>query len=217
MSIMKKLETALLGLVFIMSVPLTAAAEELDVQNPESQFSLIGGQLTFSADPIIFAAKEINNKDWKGATVTSNILLTDNTGRGDGWTITLAASDFVSQPLTDPTSGGNGTYTLSYPASNVEVRSGQIYVNTGQQVDTTYGPLSKSFYLSSTPQTIFSADPGYGMGDYQVSPTFWINTPKTVNVSELHGTGSSYAIGDTVGAVATTYTSVLTYTLASGI
>ncbi|MCM3130225.1 MULTISPECIES: hypothetical protein [unclassified Paenibacillus] len=216
MSKTKKFGASLLGLALLVSVPLSAAAEEVG-QSTESQFSLVGGQLTFSADPIIFAPKVINSNEWKGATVSSKIYLTDDTGRGDGWTLTLSAEDFYSQPLTDPSSGGNGTYVLSYPASSVEVRSGEVLVSIGQEVDPTHGPLSSSFHLSSTPQTIFSAHPGFGMGDYEVIPTFWINTPKTVTVSQLNGEGSSYQVGDTIGAVATTYTSKLTYTLANGI
>lgn len=39
------------------------------------------------------------------------------------------------------------------------------------------------------PQTIFNADPGYGMGDYQISPTFALTVPKTVTVLNFRERG----------------------------
>ncbi len=207
----------LCGVAFLFSVPWAVSADPVDVQTPESQFSLVGGELKFNAQPVVFDTKQISSKDWKGSTVSTDIGVTDDSGRAAGWTLTVSGGDFESPELPDPTSGGKGTYVLSYPVSSVEVRIGNVYVNSGQEIDPVHGPFAKGFFLNTSPQTIFNADPGYGMGDYQISPTFALTVPKTVTVSKLQGEGSSYKIGDTVGAVATTYKNRLTYTLSTGI
>lgn len=213
-----KVATMLTTMGLLLSIPLSAYADPVDVQNQDSQFSLVGGNIQMTAQPVIFDTKQISSDDWKGVAVSSSVTLTDDTGRGDGWSISLSAEDFKSPELPDPSSGGNGTYVLSFPNSSVEVRAARVYANSGQEVDPTHGPLAKGFFLSSSPQTLLSADPGFGMGDYETSPTFALTSvPKTVTVAQLSGSGSSYEVGDSVGAVATTYTSVLTYTLATGI
>ncbi|MEF2968326.1 hypothetical protein V3851_21055 [Paenibacillus sp. M1] len=54
---MKKMSSLLCGVALLFSVPLAASAGPVDVQTPESQFSLVGGELKFNARSYLIQSK----------------------------------------------------------------------------------------------------------------------------------------------------------------
>jgi hypothetical protein len=87
----------------------------------------------------------------------------------------------------------------------------------GQSINATYGPTKSSITLSSSPQSILNASPGFGMGGYTLPMTFSITIPKTVSIQSKSGTGSKYNVGDFIGTPVGTYTSTITYMTGVGI
>lgn len=193
-------------LTFVLALPTMASAETV---------SVVAGTNTQTQTAVTFSAVNLDVLQNQVSTASNTITITDNRGNANGWSVLLAASNFVSGSLTDPTA--SGTYTVSIPASAVSVSLTSPTLVQGQAIHATHGPKVSGITLSNTPTAIVNASPGFGMGSYTTNATYTLTVPKTVTVASRSNASSKYAVGDTVGIVATTYTGTLTFTLGAGI
>lgn len=99
----------------------------------------------------------------QGATTgTLNMHVTDPTGSGAGWNVTVKSSDFAY--------GGTSLYGQAIPASGYTIASlGAPSVVAGEARDAQHGPNAYSSSLNASldsARKVISADPGFGSGDY---------------------------------------------------
>jgi len=179
--------------------------------------SVAGGSLTITNTPLTFQSITLNLSASQTSTASTTLSAQDDRGTGAGWSITLSATDFVSDSIADP-SGGSGNVTVKIPITAVSFTVGSVSSSMGQAIDPTYGPkATTSGTLSTSAQRLLNASPGYGMGAYTATADFMLTLPKTTTVNTVSGTGSKYTVGTTVGVIASTYTSTFTFTSAAGI
>lgn len=174
-----------------------------------------GGDLKFTPDSILFSSVKINQGVITNSTATSKAEVNDERGNGGGFVIQAAGAPFYSEALIDPSSGGSATVIVEIPVNAMSLTVGAPNVLSGQPVDATYGPLSNNITMSTSAQTIFVAQAGYGMGHYEVDLGFNLIVPKTGTVASVTGTGSKYEAGDVIGIPAGTYWSKVVYTVAA--
>jgi len=177
-----------------------------------------GGTLAQSVSPIAFSEVVISNSNSMTSTASSTLTTSDNRGSGAGWSVTLSITSFISNIIPDP-SGGNGNLTVEIPPSACMLNVGSTSLLSGQEIHGIYGPKGNesTITLANSPQVIVNASPGYGMGIYTNTLTFTLTLPKLTQVKTLTGTGSKYTIGETVGTIASTYTSTFTFTTSTGV
>ncbi|THF74392.1 WxL domain-containing protein [Cohnella fermenti] len=195
------------ALIAALLVPTAAQAETV---------SIVAGANTSAQTAISFSPVTFDLHADQLSTASNGITVEDSRGSGAGWSVSVSATDFVSDPLQDPTA--SGTYTVKIPASAVSVIvATPIVALSGQAVDPTYGPLASNGTLSAAPLKLMYAAPGYGMGVYTTGVSYSLAVPKTVTVASVSNGASKYKENDMIGTVATTYTATLTFTLGSGV
>lgn len=142
----------------------------------------------------------------------SNWNVTDATGTGDGWNVTLGASQFTE--ITPSTGFASGTVAKTLPSGSLGL-SGVRSVTAASNalpVDPTGGPLIKnagSVIDTGSPVQVIQTDQNYGMGSYTVNePTNGLLLtldPGTTDVDPVNYPSQP-----------TPYSSTLTYTVSSG-
>lgn len=192
-------------------------ANAIGVVSAAESVSITGGTLSVTQTNPTFTSVALNLVSSQTSTGSATITATDNRGSGAGWGITLQITDFETANITDPSSGGQGQFVAKIPVSAVTANVGTPALVNGQAVNATYGPKGSNITLSTAAQTLVNASPGFGMGSYTVPVDFTITIPKTVSVVSKTGTGGKYSTGDTLGIIATTYTSTFTYATIAGV
>ncbi|MFD0587879.1 hypothetical protein ACFQZE_07675 [Paenibacillus sp. GCM10027627] len=182
-----------------------------------TQVGVVGGNLEFSVSPSSFLSVDLDNNAVMQTTAASTSVVTDNTGGARGWSVKMSATDFTSQPLADPSSGGAATFVLKIPASFVSVNVGTISHTAGQPIHATHGPIARAITLSSATQTFVSANPGFGSGSYSVPLSYTLTIPKTLEITSQTGTGSKFAVGDFVGTRSGQYFATINFTIGTGL
>jgi hypothetical protein len=178
--------------------------------------SLIGGSLKSSITAISFSNVALSNTSPMVSNANSTLSVIDSGGSGNGWSLRLSITDFVSDAISDP-SGGNGSLITKIPASAVNFSVEPPTFVNGQTINSTFGPKNNtSGTLSTSDQTLISSSPGYGMGSYNALTNFTINFPKTTTITNITGTGSKYSVGNEIGTMASTYTATFTFTTVIG-
>ena len=186
------------------AVPLTGVAH---AAGGDTSASLLGGTLTVSGGaPGTFSA-DLNGTNQTVYTSLGNYTVTDATGTGLGWHVSMQASQFTCTVGTDAGCKTGLTTlpwnSLSVAPPSVACSSGSICtgsptvsITTPTAVDTGSGTSAGSAV------TILSAAALTGIGSYTV-------TPGTVGTGQL-------ALSVPGNALATTYHSTLTITVNSG-
>lgn len=187
-------------------------------QEGNATTTVVGGQLTMTPTLQPFSAVVLDTEsNTLQSSSTGSIKVKDDRGEGHGWSAKARGTDFVSDLIPDPSSNGAGSYRLSIPVNSLTITPGSVSIKGGQAIDNVGGPLVSPITLTASAQSIVTALPGFGMGSYDVPLSFSINVPKTVTVVAQSGTGSKYNVGQSVGTVATTYHSTITYIIGAGI
>jgi hypothetical protein len=122
--------------------------------------TLNSGSLSTGLTNLSLAAATYAHAD-QNADGTMTLNADDKTGTGDGWNVTLVASDFIYS------GANNGT---DIPAVNFSLTSAATPVSTaGQAVDGTHGPkvpATSPLLTLETARKVIQADADYGQGTY---------------------------------------------------
>lgn len=148
--------SALLALTSVMPV----MAQEVTTGTVE----ITGGNLSIVPQAITFEGVTLSGAAQSGiAGSTTAWTVTDPTGTGAGWTVTIQAGDF--EKTTDP--------TKTIPASGFKASLSDIDTIAGN------APPTSSLAGASLDQeqVLVSAAAGEGMGTYKVTPTFTLDVP----------------------------------------
>lgn len=203
--------------VFVLNPPVGASYIMQYTEDAERNFSqsIVGGELIFEFDAISFPDIILDSDSVVKSTSSTQVRLIDNTGSADGWVILMSGGKFSTNWITDPSSQGSSQIITSIPSTAISVNVGTINTIAGQPVHNSYGPLTSNITLSSSPQTIVSAEKGFGMGMYGIPIILDLTVPKTVSVDNKSGTGGKYNIGSQIGTIAEKYYGRVVYTVAA--
>lgn len=134
-------------------------------------------------------------------TLTNTLVLTvaDSTGTGNGWNLTLSATNFTGSGnfngSTTPTSQSLATSgTLSITGVTAACAPGSTCTNPTNSI--TYPAAVTTAATSPTPIKFYNAGTSTGMGKFTIDPTLTVSIP--------------------ANAYATTYTSTITLAIATG-
>jgi hypothetical protein len=178
--------------------------------------SVTPGTLTNSQTAIAFSAVQLDLSQTQKSNADTTISVNDARGSGAGWSISIAATDFVSADIQDPsTADAASKIQATFPVSSVIATVGAPAFVAGQPIDAVSGPIASNKTLSNSAQTLVGAKSGYGMGNYTAPVAFELTLPKVIKVSK-EGTGT-LKTGADVGLMAATYTSTFTFSQTAGL
>jgi len=183
----------------------------------QTQVGVIGGDLKLNTVSGSFMDVQLDHQTTMTTTMTTTANITDNRGNGEGWAVKISATDFISQDLADPSSAGKASFVLKLPVTYLQLESSSVNLVSGQPVDATYGPVASSFTASNFSQTVVRAQPGFGMGSYNVPIRYTLQVPKTLEIIGQTGTDSKFNVGDYVGTREGYYTATLNFTIGTGL
>jgi hypothetical protein len=109
------------------------------------------------------SAVTINGADHT-STFSIPLTMTDYTGSGLGWNLTISASRFTS-----------GTNTLATDATTVVAGAATCVAGGGACIAPSNGATLST--VSTTAAELFSAAAGAGMGSYDIAPAFSVAVP----------------------------------------
>lgn len=181
-------------LVLALALPTVAAAEDI-----EKEVQVTGGNLLVTQSNLKFTdiTLAVRQQQKSQAIVTSRVI--DDRGNGNGWTVSQAATDFVT------TIDGEDFYI---PIDAVKVTASLKNTISGIPLDfTNGGHLAKDQVLSHQSTPIFSADVSTGQGAYDFELHYSLSLPQIIKAVD----------GKEIGVVAGTYRSTITTTATSGI
>ncbi|MFD0588488.1 WxL domain-containing protein [Paenibacillus sp. GCM10027627] len=197
----------------------TASAQSVD-----TNVGVVGGTLSFVPEPFDFSNATINSESVTVLEKSINNRIVDSRGSGGGWSVSLSASNFISDAVPDNSNSRAGsTMTIRFPENSLKVGNWSIYRNNdyGQEIDPVNGPLKLTaplVTLNSTPIQLIEAKKGFGMGSYINNLNFVLTVPYKGYVQSLSEAATSgYTLDQEVGIRATNYKATFTYTLTSGI
>lgn len=163
--------------------------------------TVTGGSLSAAVPTSLAWSQTLSGVD-EYSVVAPSLTVDDSTGSGDGWTISASATQF---------SGPDGTTTVTLPTGALSVNGNssgsdqaaqdastapKSACGTGSSCLVPSDSLSYPVTLGSSSSPIFDSAPDSGMGDVQLTTGWWLDLP--------------------ADAYATTYTSTVTITIASG-
>ncbi|MGJ7440983.1 WxL domain-containing protein [Aquipuribacter sp. MA13-6] len=147
----------------------TGAAPALadTVQDP-SDVTVTAGTLEFSTDPTVgdFAPVTLNSESQDVDAAVGTFSVSDNTGSGAGWTVTVQASQMAEHNGTDYVGSGR-----TLPTSSIELSAptvGAAAGTTSAVPAIAPGPYTVD---AGAAVTIATAAPGAGMGTYDFGAT----------------------------------------------
>jgi hypothetical protein len=200
--------------LFLDNVEVNATSNTVPVEG-ETQVGVIGGELEFFVTSGSFNDVELDYNKTMVSQTSSNASATDNTGEARGWELKVSSTDFLSEPLNDP-SGTDAKIVLKLPASAVTLETTNITHVSGQAIDPTYGPIAGSVTLGSDSKTIISASPGFGSGSYNYRVVSKLTVPKTLEIVSKQGDGN-LKVGQMVGTRAAKYKATVLFVIGTGL
>lgn len=189
----------------------------------DSSVGLSSGGFHLSVAEVEFPVGLISTagEDTQEDTITMTVL--DDRGSSEGWSVSVLASDLLSEPFPDRTTNG-GTLRISIPATSFYAQVLNVSLVEGENgmpinpIGGPYGLLTEGHELSNSSILLLQSRPGYGMGEYEAEIKYTFRSPKVGTISSLsHPETSFYSTGDTLGLLAGQYVSTFTYILSSGI
>jgi len=158
---------------------------------------------------------ETVDMQWQSSVGNNLLSVTDATGSGSGWHVTIGASQLTE--VTPPGGWASGTSALTLPLDStvVAVSGAQTAAGSGAtQVSGTGGPSftsngSMAIDEGAIPVTLVDTQPGYGMGQYLFSFSTY---PIVVNLQP----SSTFVDGKNYPGQPTPYATTITFTVVSG-
>ncbi|MEW6283529.1 MAG: WxL domain-containing protein, partial [Candidatus Eremiobacterota bacterium] len=156
--------------------------------NPNATVNVNAGALTIThVNNVTFADVTLNGTDQSPAcTGTPTLTLTDARGSGVGWNVTVSATNFISGPNSIAGSG----FTFTGPGGTVTTLAGNAQPTQSVVAATALNPGGFK---------ILSAAVNQGMGSYTYTPA-----------------NGQFALNVPASTFAGSYTSTMTFTIASG-
>ena len=178
------------GILLVLSL---LALSTFSVVAGTGSVDLIGGSLSVTTYDVVMGSVTLDGTNQVAVSdaVSNNWIATDATGSGNGWNLTITATNFsdgggqeidISKPNTE--------FKMQLTDANVGVISGNTKPVTQVAALT---PIS-----NATPLKFLVASPGTGMGSYAIHPNFALEIPADLQI----GAGG--------------YTSTITVTAVSG-
>ncbi|PQP80226.1 hypothetical protein C0Q44_28615 [Paenibacillus sp. PCH8] len=181
-------------LALALAMPSVAAAEDM-----EKEVQVTGGNFMVSQSKMNFTdiTLSVRLQQKSQAVVTSRAI--DDRGNGGGWTVSQAATDFVT------TIDGKEFYI---PIDAVQVTATLKNTISGIPLDFSQGgSLAKEQVLSHQPTVLYSADVSTGQGAYDFELNYTLSLPRVIKTAD----------GKESGVISGTYKSKFTTTATSGI
>lgn len=168
MSRLDRSRRMVIGVLLGTLVSLTAASI---ATGSNAALTITGGARTVSLSDLTFPSVSYSNEDQTtSGTLTLNVA--DESGTGEGWNVTLQASDLAY------TGALNGD---DIPAGNLEVTSANPPSwESGQELDGGNGPTvpaSGAIGSLDVPRKVLHAQPGFGMGAYSQTLNVGLKVP----------------------------------------
>lgn len=182
----------------LLAVPQPASAQT--VANPTATVTVAPGALTIVSNgaSVTFPALTLDGTDKPplAATVAPVFTLTDATGTGAGWNVTVASTDFVHNDTPSVPGASIAVSNFTYAPT-----SGTITRVSGQGVTTPGGPAETGVATTAlgTPLKSVVAEPNFGRGRYTWSPA-----------------AGNFALTVPPETIAGGYTATMTFTISSG-
>lgn len=165
-------------------VPQQLAAPDVmgAVQEQEESSSLV-----VTAQDVAFSVAQLTGSTTTVDGTTTDWVADDTTGLGDGWHLTVTATDFV-----------NGSHTIPKEGFAMRLLDADISVISGNAKPTAVAAFA-NFTGIGTTRTFAAAGANDGMGSYSLLPTFQLSVPaqsyagtylSTVTVTIIAGPGS---------------------------
>jgi len=179
MNLRKKIFTTAAAIALTASTVFTGTGSAQAITDTSS-ITIGAGTFTVSFSASDFADLPYSLVDQYSRGGQINLIVNDQTGDGGGWTVTLTLTDFVGQ--TRP-----GVSDI--PSENLEIRGYTITpVTDGSQ------PVSEANMTPATsetaPQLVWTANPGYGAGAYNLNMTADLLVPGRTQAQTYTSTGT---------------------------
>lgn len=177
MNMRKKIVTTAAAIAIAASTALTGAAQ---TATDTSSITIGAGAFTVSLSASDFTNLPYSLEDQFARGGQINLIVNDQTGDNDGWTVTLTITDFVGQDRPGAT---------DIPSENLVITGYGITVAAdGSQ------PVSEANMVPVTseeaPQLTWTADPGYGAGAYNLNMTADLEVPGRTQAQTYTSTGT---------------------------
>ena len=152
-----------------------------------AQVAVGAGSLTESGPTSVSATPVTLTGDDQTTTYALGITVTDATGSGTGWNLTISSSQFT---------GANPANTLPAGASSIQGAPTVACSGTGTHCTSPNNGISYPMPVGSSAGKFFNAAAGSGLGKFTITPTVTVAIP-----------GNTYA---------DTYTSTVSVAIVSG-
>lgn len=135
----------------------------VSAQSVDSNVGVVGGTLSFVPEVFDFSNVTINSEGVTELSKGINNRIVDSRGTGGGWSLSLSATNFISDAVSDKTNSRSGsTMSIRFPDNSLKVENWSVYRNNdyGQDIDPINGPnrLNSSMVaLNSIPLQLVEA------------------------------------------------------------
>jgi len=151
----------------------------MGLRQTENSYAVVNvqGQSTFNieAAPVDFGTVNLNGEPKYLEVDSPGWTAIDPTGLGNGWTLQVAASDFVSGER-------------SLPVSNLSILLDNTTVQVVAGNDSPASLVENWTALNYIPLPVLTAQNGKGMGTYTFTPRFSLYLPASTYAGEYHAT-----------------------------
>ncbi len=159
---MKKIKNSFIGIVAAAIAVFSFAP--VGVARADAIVTVSGGSLSVTTQQISFGSVSLTGADQTANGTTTAWVVTDPTGTGAGYRVTIAATSFTSSSNTIPVSGFRATLA----DASVTTVGGNTKPTSN---------MTTAAVLSTTAQTLLTAAANTGLGTYNATPTFTLLVP----------------------------------------
>lgn len=179
MNLRRKLLTTIAAIAITASTAFTAAAQ---TATDTSSVTVGAGAFTVSFSASNFADLPYALVDQYSRGGQINLIVNDQTGDNEGWTVTLTLTDFVGQSRPGVT---------DIPSENLEIVPESISITTATDGSQPVSVENMTpVYRETVPQLIWTANPGFGAGAYNLSMSADLLVPGRTQAQTYTATGT---------------------------
>ena len=154
--------------ILVMAIGGSAAAFAAGPSSTNAQVAVGAGNLSESGPTNVSAAPVTLTGDDQTTTYALGITVTDATGSGNGWNLTISSTQFT---------GTNPANTLSASASSIQVIPAVACSGAGGHCTSPTNSISYPQSVGSSASKFFNAAAGSGLGKFTITPTVTIAIP----------------------------------------
>lgn len=134
------------------------------------------GALVVTTQNVTFPVTQLTGDSATIQGTTTAWVAEDPTALGEGWHLTVSATDFV-----------DGSYTIPKEGLALRLLEADIGIISGNAKPTVVSPFT-DFTAIGTTQIFVSASAGEGMGSYSLQPAFQLSLPAETYAGTYHST-----------------------------